>query len=133
MALEWPQHFSHYKSMGIFPDAQGQLTPQAEVEPSRNPNSSKMLWLSLLPARMKKIQSKMKLLEWPQHFPQYNSIGAIYCHVLIRPGPKPNAAFPSMMLIVIGLVVLEIFKIESVNARTDARTPARLPYYKLTL
>ena len=36
MALEWPQHFSHYKSMGIFPDAQGQLTPQSEVEPSRN-------------------------------------------------------------------------------------------------
>ena len=36
MALEWPQHFSHYKSMGIFPDAQGQLTPQSEVEPGRN-------------------------------------------------------------------------------------------------
>ena len=25
--LEWPQHFSHYKSMGIIPDAQGQLIP----------------------------------------------------------------------------------------------------------
>ena len=62
-ALEWPQHFSHYKSMGIFPDAQGQLTPQSEVEPCRNSNSSEMLWLSLLPARLKKIQSKMKLLE----------------------------------------------------------------------
>ena len=24
--LEWSQHISHYKSMGIFPDAQGQLT-----------------------------------------------------------------------------------------------------------
>ena len=24
--LEWSQHFSHYKSMGIFPEAQGQLT-----------------------------------------------------------------------------------------------------------
>ena len=33
MALEWPQQFSHYKAMGIFPDAQGQLTPQSEVEP----------------------------------------------------------------------------------------------------
>ena len=30
-ALEWSQHFSHYKSMGIFPDAQGQLTPQSLV------------------------------------------------------------------------------------------------------
>ena len=55
--------FSHYKSMGIFPDAQGQLTPQSEVEPGRNSNSSEMLWLSLLFPRMKKIQSKMKLLE----------------------------------------------------------------------
>ena len=26
------QDFSHYKSMGIFPDAQGQLTPQSLVE-----------------------------------------------------------------------------------------------------
>ena len=26
--LEWSQQFSHYKSMWIFPDAQGQLTPQ---------------------------------------------------------------------------------------------------------
>ena len=43
MALEWPQHFSHYKSMRIFPDAQGQLTPQSEVEPSRNSNSYEML------------------------------------------------------------------------------------------
>ena len=71
--------FFHYKSKGIFPDAQGQLTPQSEVEPGRNSNSSEMLWLSLLPARMKKIQSKMKLLEWP-HFPHYNSMGAICCH-----------------------------------------------------
>ena len=27
--LEWSQYFSHYKSMGIFQDAQGQLTPQS--------------------------------------------------------------------------------------------------------
>ena len=30
--LECSQDFSHYKSMGIFPDAQGQLTPQSFVE-----------------------------------------------------------------------------------------------------
>ena len=29
--LEWSQHFSHYKSMGIFPDAQGQLTHNSLV------------------------------------------------------------------------------------------------------
>ena len=39
--------------MGIFPDAQGQLAPQS-VEPSRNSNSSEMLWLSLLFPRIKK-------------------------------------------------------------------------------
>ena len=25
-ALEWSQHFYHYKSIGIFPNAQGQVT-----------------------------------------------------------------------------------------------------------
>ena len=30
-ALEWSQQISHYKSMGIFPGAQGQLTPQSNV------------------------------------------------------------------------------------------------------
>ena len=30
--LEWQQHFFHYKSMGIFSDAKGQLTPQSVVE-----------------------------------------------------------------------------------------------------
>ena len=83
--------------MGIFPDAQGQLTPQSEVEPGRNSNSCEMLWLSLLPARMKKIQSKMKLLEWPQHFPiitQWELSVAMETRVVIRPGPKPNTTFP---------------------------------------
>ena len=34
--LECSQDFSHYKSMGIFPDAQGQLTPQSLVESGPN-------------------------------------------------------------------------------------------------
>ena len=34
-ALEWLQHFSHYKSMGIILDAQGQLTPvQGRIWPN---------------------------------------------------------------------------------------------------
>ena len=33
--LEYSQDFSHYKSMGIFPDAQGQLTPQSLVRSGR--------------------------------------------------------------------------------------------------
>ena len=67
-ALECSQDFSHYKSMGIFPDAQGQLTIQSLVRSGRISNSSKMLWMSSLPASMKKIQSKMKALEWTQHY-----------------------------------------------------------------
>ena len=37
--LECSQDFSHYKSMGIFPDAQGQLTPQSLVRSGRISNS----------------------------------------------------------------------------------------------
>ena len=49
------QDFSHYKSMGIFPDAQGQLTPQSLVQSGQISNTSEMLWMSSLPASMKKI------------------------------------------------------------------------------
>ena len=78
--LECSQDFSHYKSMGIFPDAQGQLTPQSLVRSGRISNSSEMLWMFSLPASMKKKRSKMKALEWSQHFPHYNPMGAIRCH-----------------------------------------------------
>ena len=61
--LEWSQKISNCESMQIFYDAQGKLTPQSEVGSTLNSNSFKLLWLSLLPARMKKIQSKMKALE----------------------------------------------------------------------
>ena len=79
-ALEWSQLFSHYKSMGIFPNAQGQLTHKSFVEYCPISNPSKILWLSSLPARIKKNQSKMKELKWSQGFPHYNPMGAICCH-----------------------------------------------------
>ena len=53
--LECSQDFSHYKSMGIFPDAQGQLTPQSLVRSGQISNSVETLWLSSLPAKIKKI------------------------------------------------------------------------------
>ena len=62
-ALEWSQHFSHYKSMGIFPNAQGQLTHKSFVEYYQISNPSKILWLTSLPVRIKKNQLKMKELE----------------------------------------------------------------------
>ena len=78
--LEISQDYSHYKSIWIFPDAQGQLTPQSFVRSGRISNSFEMLWLFSLPAIMKKIRSKMKALECSQHFPHYNFMGAIRCH-----------------------------------------------------
>ena len=46
---------------------QGQITLQSRVGSGRNPNSSEMLWLSVLLLSMEKIRSKLKALEWPQH------------------------------------------------------------------
>ena len=66
--LECSQDFSNYKSMGIFPDAQGQLTPQSLGRSGRISNSSEMLWMSSLPANMKKIRSKIEALECSQHY-----------------------------------------------------------------
>ena len=66
--LECSQSFSHYKSMGIFPDAQGQLTPQSLVRSGRISNSFYMLWMSSLPTCMKKIRSKIEALECSQHY-----------------------------------------------------------------
>ena len=53
--LECSQDFSHYKSTVIFQDAQGQLTPQSLVRSGRISNSAEMIWMSPLPASMKKI------------------------------------------------------------------------------
>ena len=61
-ALKCLQDYLLYKSMGIFSDAQGQLIPQSRVKSGTNSNSSEILWLSSLPARMKKIRSKLKAL-----------------------------------------------------------------------
>ena len=44
------------------------------IESVINSTKSKLLWLSLLPGRMKKIHSKMKALEWSQHFSHCKSI-----------------------------------------------------------
>ena len=62
-ALEWSQHLSHYKSMGIFPDVQGQLTRQSLIRFGRISKLFEMSWFSSLPARIEKIRSKMKALE----------------------------------------------------------------------
>ena len=58
-----------------FSDAQGQLTPKSVTESCLNSNSSKLSWLVLLSARMKKIHPKMKVLELSQHFSHCKSMG----------------------------------------------------------
>ena len=68
--IEWARvvtTFSQNKSMGIFPDAQEQLTPQSLDRSGPISSSFEMLWMVLLPAKVKKIQSKMKALECSQH------------------------------------------------------------------
>ena len=67
-ALECSQAFSHYKSMEIFPDAQGQITLQFMVGSGQISKSSKTLWLPSLPAEMEKNRSKIKALECSQHY-----------------------------------------------------------------
>ena len=79
-AIEWSQHFSHYKSMGIFQEAQEQPTPQSLVGSCLILNPYEILWLSSLPAGIKKNQSKMKEIELSQDFFHYNPMGAICCH-----------------------------------------------------
>ena len=141
--LECSQDFSHYKSMGIFPDAQGQLTPQSLVESGPNSNLFEILWLYSLPASSNKIRSKMKALAWSQAFSHYNSMGAIRCHGNQSSNPiwpKTYCSFsPTQVMLQIKFdrnidhQVSEIFMFENVYGRTDGQTPARLPSYKLTL
>ena len=58
-----------------FSDAQGQITLESVVVSGRNLNSSKLLCMSSLPARMRMIKSKMKELECSQDFYHYKSMG----------------------------------------------------------
>ena len=59
-ALEWPQDYLD------FSDGHGHIILLSVVR-DRNSNSFKNVCMSLMPVRIKKIQSKMKALEWPQN------------------------------------------------------------------
>ena len=54
--------------MGIFPVAKGQLTLQYVIVSGQISKSPKLLWFSSFPVSMKNIQSKLKALEWSQHY-----------------------------------------------------------------
>ena len=59
-------------------DAQWQLTLKLLVGCGRKSNSFKLLWVSLLPAKMRKIHSKMKVLEWSQQISKCKSMQIFY-------------------------------------------------------
>ena len=71
--LECSQDFAHYKSMGIFPDAQGQITPQSLVRSGRISNVMDVLITC-------KYEEDPIKNEGARHFPHYNPMGAIRCH-----------------------------------------------------
>ena len=77
--LKCSQDFSHYKSMGIFPDAQGQLTPQSLVllpnfEPVRD------VMDVLVTCKYEEDPIKNEGARVVTTFPHYNPMGAIRCH-----------------------------------------------------
>ena len=122
-----------------FSDAQGQLTPKSVMESCRNSKPSTFWWLNLLPARMKKIHWKMKVLEWSQRFPHYKSMGILPN----AQGQLPHKSFvgccpiSNQFKILWCLRDIHVWKCGRTHARTDGRTdgrtPVRVPYYKLTL
>ena len=91
--LAWRQHFPII-SLWDFLDALGQLTPQSLVRSGRN--SSEILCMSWLPARIKRIGSKTTEKRWRNPFLHYMSMGAFCCHENQSFAPtatKPSAAF----------------------------------------
>ena len=58
-----------------FSDAQGHVTPESVVVSGRYLNSSKLSCMSLLPARMRMIESTMKEQECSQDYSHYKSTG----------------------------------------------------------
>ena len=72
--------FSHYKSMGNFLKALGQLTLKSVVRSGRNSNLSEILCMSSLPLSIKRIGSKATEKRWRHQFSHYKSMGAFCCH-----------------------------------------------------
>ena len=58
-----------------FSEVQGQITLVCVVVSGRNSNSSKLICMSSLPARIRLIKSKTKELECSQDFSHYKSMG----------------------------------------------------------
>ena len=96
--LECSQDFSHSKSMWIF-SRRSRAANSAVLGPIL-PNFELVRDAIdvLITCQYEEVPIKMKALECSQHFPHSNPMGCIRCHghhsVPIRPGSKPNTAFP---------------------------------------
>ena len=62
-ALEWSQHFSHYKSIGIFPNAQGQVTHKSLVRSFHTIRTTTKAWMSLNFGKIPLLTSELAALE----------------------------------------------------------------------
>ena len=78
---------SYYKSMRIFPDNQGQLTPKSLVRSGRVSNSLEMLFMSLLPTKNHEDPIRNGGARVFTKFPYYNPMGVICCHGNQSSGP----------------------------------------------
>ena len=140
----WWHRFPHYKSMGFFSYAQGQLTLLSMVESGQISNSSKLSCMSSLPASMKRIWSKAFEKTWWRRFFHYNPMGAICCHGNQSSDPIWIKTYwslsPTPMMLQIkfhsnrptGCRDIHVRKCERTDGWTHTRTPARQVYYKLT-
>ena len=129
--------------MGIFPNAQGQLTHKSLVRCCWISNPFEILWLSSLPARIKKNQSKKNdrtrvVTRFSPIINPWELSIAMETKLLIWSGPMANSAnsLPQWCsrwnLITICQLVSDIFIFESVDQRKHRRTLASVPSYKLT-
>ena len=89
---KWRHRFSHYKPMGNFSDAQGQLTLLLVVRSSRNSNLSELSCVSSLPASLKRIGWKTAEKKWRHCFLHYNPMGEFWSDLaqpIMQPFPNP--------------------------------------------
>ena len=93
-ALERPQHISFCKSMGIFPNAEGQLTPQLVVSLAKNRTLSTVYSCSCYPKEWRKFDQTWGRYSGHKSSPivtLWKLSVSMETRVLIR--SLPNAAF----------------------------------------
>ena len=82
------------------------------IQSGRSSNSSKLSCMSFLPARMKRIQSKMRALEYSQHFSHYKTMETFPDAERAAYSVFPCLIWPKFKLIRNFMVVLVTYKNE---------------------